>query len=114
MNRPSHLRARLAVLATGGALIAALFPMAGVALAASSITSATGGGAISADTAGTATFTTLTGPSIVGVGAGDIAEIMVWVATRPPHVNIDEMIVKPVDQADVGKVFRRPQDPAKS
>jgi 3-hydroxy acid dehydrogenase/malonic semialdehyde reductase len=39
--------------------------------------------------------------------AADIAEILVWVATRPPHVNIDEMVVKPVDQADVGKVFRR-------
>ena len=40
--------------------------------------------------------------------ADDIAEILVWVASRPPHVNIDEMIVKPVDQAEVGKVFRRP------
>jgi NADP-dependent 3-hydroxy acid dehydrogenase YdfG len=39
--------------------------------------------------------------------AEDIAEILVWVASRPPHVNIDEMIVKPVDQAEVGKVFRR-------
>lgn len=39
--------------------------------------------------------------------AEDIAEILVWVATRPPHVNIDEMLIKPVDQADVGKVFRR-------
>jgi NADP-dependent 3-hydroxy acid dehydrogenase YdfG len=39
--------------------------------------------------------------------AADIAEILVWVASRPPHVNIDEMLVKPVDQADVGKVFRR-------
>lgn len=39
--------------------------------------------------------------------ADDIAEILVWVASRPPHVNIDELIVKPVDQAAVGKVFRR-------
>ncbi|MDD5140312.1 MAG: SDR family NAD(P)-dependent oxidoreductase [Verrucomicrobiales bacterium] len=39
--------------------------------------------------------------------AEDIAEIMVWVASRPAHVNIDEMIVKPVDQAAVGKVYRR-------
>ena len=39
--------------------------------------------------------------------AADIAEILVWVATRPPHVNIDEMLIKPVDQADMGKVFRR-------
>ena len=39
--------------------------------------------------------------------AEDIAEILVWVAGRPAHVNIDEMIVKPVDQAAIGKVFRR-------
>jgi len=40
--------------------------------------------------------------------AMDIAETLVWMATRPPHVNIDEMIIKPVDQAAVSKVFRRP------
>jgi 3-hydroxy acid dehydrogenase/malonic semialdehyde reductase len=39
--------------------------------------------------------------------AEDIAEILVWVASRPAHVNIDELVVKPVDQAAVGKVFRR-------
>jgi NADP-dependent 3-hydroxy acid dehydrogenase YdfG len=39
--------------------------------------------------------------------AEDIAEILVWVAGRPPHVNIDEILVKPVDQAAVHKVFRR-------
>jgi serine 3-dehydrogenase len=39
--------------------------------------------------------------------AEDIAEILVWVASRPAHMNIDELIVKPVDQAAVGKVFRR-------
>jgi NADP-dependent 3-hydroxy acid dehydrogenase YdfG len=41
--------------------------------------------------------------------AADIAEILVWIASRPPHVNIDELIVKPVDQAAIGKVFRRMQ-----
>jgi NADP-dependent 3-hydroxy acid dehydrogenase YdfG len=39
--------------------------------------------------------------------AADIADILVWIASRPPHINIDEILVKPVDQADVGKVFRR-------
>jgi NADP-dependent 3-hydroxy acid dehydrogenase YdfG len=39
--------------------------------------------------------------------AEDIAKILVWVASRPAHVNIDELVVKPVDQAAVGKVFRR-------
>jgi NADP-dependent 3-hydroxy acid dehydrogenase YdfG len=41
--------------------------------------------------------------------AEDIAEILVWVASRPPHVNIDELIVKPVDQASITKVHRRSQ-----
>lgn len=40
--------------------------------------------------------------------AEDIAEILVWVASRPNHVNIDEMLIKPVDQAAMHKVFRRP------
>ena len=39
--------------------------------------------------------------------AADIAETLVWVAARPAHVNIDELIVKPVDQAAIGKVYRR-------
>jgi NADP-dependent 3-hydroxy acid dehydrogenase YdfG len=39
--------------------------------------------------------------------AQDIAEIMVFMAGRPDHVNIDEIVVKPVDQATVYKVHRR-------
>ena len=39
--------------------------------------------------------------------AEDLAETMVWVASRPPHVNIDELVIKPVDQVEAGKVFRR-------
>jgi NADP-dependent 3-hydroxy acid dehydrogenase YdfG len=39
--------------------------------------------------------------------AQDIAEILVWVATRPHHVNIDELIVKPTDQAAFHKLYRR-------
>jgi NADP-dependent 3-hydroxy acid dehydrogenase YdfG len=39
--------------------------------------------------------------------AEDIAEILVWVASRPEHVNIDEMLIKPVDQAAMHKVHRR-------
>jgi NADP-dependent 3-hydroxy acid dehydrogenase YdfG len=39
--------------------------------------------------------------------AEDIAEIIVWVANRPAHVNIDELLVKPVDQAAIHKVHRR-------
>ena len=46
--------------------------------------------------------------------AEDIAEILVWVAKRPPHVNIDELIVKPVDQAAMHKVYRRKAPSSKS
>jgi NADP-dependent 3-hydroxy acid dehydrogenase YdfG len=41
----------------------------------------------------------------------DIADILVWVASRPPHVNIDELLVKPVDQAAIHKVYRRTGEP---
>jgi 3-hydroxy acid dehydrogenase/malonic semialdehyde reductase len=40
--------------------------------------------------------------------AEDVAETLVWVATRPPHVCIDEVIIKPTDQAAVHKIHRRP------
>jgi NADP-dependent 3-hydroxy acid dehydrogenase YdfG len=43
----------------------------------------------------------------VPLRAEDIAEILVWVAKRPAHVNIDEMLIKPVDQAAIHKVYRR-------
>jgi NADP-dependent 3-hydroxy acid dehydrogenase YdfG len=39
--------------------------------------------------------------------AEDIAETLVWVASRPPHVCIDELIIKPTDQAAIYKVHRR-------
>jgi NADP-dependent 3-hydroxy acid dehydrogenase YdfG len=39
--------------------------------------------------------------------AADIAETLVWVASRPPHVNIDELLIKPVDQAAMHKIYRR-------
>jgi NADP-dependent 3-hydroxy acid dehydrogenase YdfG len=41
------------------------------------------------------------------LNADDIAEILLWVASRPAHVNIDELLVKPVDQAAIHKVHRR-------
>jgi 3-hydroxy acid dehydrogenase / malonic semialdehyde reductase len=40
--------------------------------------------------------------------AEDVAETLVWVASRPEHVNIDELVIKSVDQAATFKVFRRP------
>ncbi|MFO6452665.1 MULTISPECIES: SDR family NAD(P)-dependent oxidoreductase [unclassified Aeromicrobium] len=41
--------------------------------------------------------------------AQDIADAITWVATRPPHVDIDLMVIKPVAQAAQHKVHRRPQ-----
>ena len=38
--------------------------------------------------------------------AADIADTVLWVATRPPHVNIDEIIIKPTDQATATLVHR--------
>jgi NADP-dependent 3-hydroxy acid dehydrogenase YdfG len=45
---------------------------------------------------------------MIPLSAEDIADTLVWVASRPPHVNIDEIVIKPVDQASAFKVFRRP------
>jgi NADP-dependent 3-hydroxy acid dehydrogenase YdfG len=39
--------------------------------------------------------------------AGDIADCVVWAATRPSHVNIDEIVVRPRDQATASMVNRR-------
>ncbi|HEX7182390.1 MAG TPA: SDR family NAD(P)-dependent oxidoreductase [Thermoanaerobaculia bacterium] len=37
----------------------------------------------------------------------DIAECVVWAATRPSHVNVDEIVVRPRDQATATLVHRR-------
>jgi len=42
------------------------------------------------------------------VVAEDIAEEIVWAASRPPHVNIAEVYVLPVNQASPGIVHRAP------
>jgi NADP-dependent 3-hydroxy acid dehydrogenase YdfG len=41
--------------------------------------------------------------------AEDVAEAILWVADRPPHVCVDEMVIKCTDQAAVHKVHRRPR-----
>lgn len=40
--------------------------------------------------------------------ADDVAEAIVWVAGRPAHVCVDEMVIKCTDQAAFHKVHRRP------
>lgn len=39
--------------------------------------------------------------------AEDIAEAIVWAASRPPHVCIDELLIKPTDQASMHRMHRR-------
>ena len=44
--------------------------------------------------------------------AADIADAVAWVATRPPHVNIDRLVIRPLAQAANWKVFRGEYPPA--
>ncbi len=37
----------------------------------------------------------------------DVADCIVWAVTRPPHVNIDEMVVRPIAQATTRDVARK-------
>jgi len=41
--------------------------------------------------------------------AEDIGETIAWVATRPPHVDVDEIVLRPRDQATAMLVHRREQ-----
>jgi NADP-dependent 3-hydroxy acid dehydrogenase YdfG len=39
--------------------------------------------------------------------ADDIAETIAWVATRPSHVNVDQITIMPRDQTGAQQVHRR-------
>ena len=41
------------------------------------------------------------------LSAGDIADCVLWALTRPAHVDIDEIVVRPVAQAGMAKVARK-------
>jgi NADP-dependent 3-hydroxy acid dehydrogenase YdfG len=45
---------------------------------------------------------------VVPLTAEDVAEAIVWAAGLPPHVCIDEIVMKCTDQAAIHKVHRRP------
>lgn len=40
--------------------------------------------------------------------AEDVADAIVWMVTRPPHVNVDELVIRPRAQAAQHKVHRQP------
>jgi 3-hydroxy acid dehydrogenase / malonic semialdehyde reductase len=37
---------------------------------------------------------------------GDVADCILWAVTRPPHVNVDEIVVKPLQQASQDQIDR--------
>lgn len=43
---------------------------------------------------------------IVPLTAEDVAECVRWAVTRPPHVNVDEIVVKPLAQASSTQIAR--------
>jgi len=44
------------------------------------------------------------------LSAEDVAECIRWAVARPPHVNIDEIVVRPRDQAAATEVYRRAEE----
>lgn len=42
--------------------------------------------------------------------AEDIADAITWMVTRPPHVNVDELVIRPRRQAAQHKVHHEPTD----
>jgi NADP-dependent 3-hydroxy acid dehydrogenase YdfG len=44
------------------------------------------------------------------LAAEDVGAAIAWVVSRPPHVNIDEMVIRPRDQATATLVHRRAQE----
>ena len=40
------------------------------------------------------------------LAADDVADAIAWAATRPPHVNIDQIVILPTDQATAMRVHR--------
>jgi NADP-dependent 3-hydroxy acid dehydrogenase YdfG len=39
--------------------------------------------------------------------AGDVADAIAWAVSRPKHVNIDQVVMRPLDQASATQVHRR-------
>ena len=46
-------------------------------------------------------------PGMEPLRAEDVAECIRWALAQPSHVNVDEIVVRPRDQATAGEVHRR-------
>ena len=42
----------------------------------------------------------------------DVADVIWFCVTRPPHVNLSEILVVPTDQSAATLVYRRPENPS--
>ena len=40
--------------------------------------------------------------------AEDVADAIAWAVTRPSHVDVDEIVMRPRDQATATEMYRRP------
>ncbi len=39
--------------------------------------------------------------------AADVADVVAFAVTRPPHVNLDQIVMRPLQQASAYKISRR-------
>jgi hypothetical protein len=46
------------------------------------------------------------------LNAQDVADVITFAVTRPPHVNLDLIVVKPRDQYSAMRAFRHSSDPS--
>jgi hypothetical protein len=44
---------------------------------------------------------------VTALTAADVADVVVFAVTRPAHVNLDEIVIRPLQQAAAHKVVRR-------
>jgi NADP-dependent 3-hydroxy acid dehydrogenase YdfG len=48
---------------------------------------------------------------VTPLSAEDVGECIRWIAARPPHVNVDQLVVLARDQAGARQIHRRPVEP---
>jgi hypothetical protein len=44
---------------------------------------------------------------VTALTAADVADVVAFAVTRPAHVNLDEIVIRPLQQAAAHKVVRR-------
>jgi NADP-dependent 3-hydroxy acid dehydrogenase YdfG len=44
---------------------------------------------------------------VTALTAADVADVVAFAVTRPPHVNLDQIVMRPLQQASAYKITRR-------